>query len=154
MKKQSGFTLIELMIVVAIVAILAAIAMPAYRSYIARSKFTEVVNATNAVKTQVELCITDVGLNAAQTSCLNGQNGNGWRIMNAVDYDTQYVNDIAVTAGDNGLVKITATADAGNTGLNGATYVVDSQSGTAGQVTWTFDTAESTCRSDANNDMC
>jgi prepilin-type N-terminal cleavage/methylation domain len=56
MKKQSGFTLIELMIVVAIVAILAAIALPAYQSYAARAKFTEVVSATGPYKTAIEVC--------------------------------------------------------------------------------------------------
>lgn len=43
MKRQSGFTLIELMIVVAIVAILAAIALPAYQSYTKKAKFSEVI---------------------------------------------------------------------------------------------------------------
>ncbi|KMK92082.1 prepilin-type N-terminal cleavage/methylation domain-containing protein [Aeromonas dhakensis] len=56
MKKQSGFTLIELMIVVAIVAILAAIALPAYQTYTKKAKFTEVVAATGAAKTAIEVC--------------------------------------------------------------------------------------------------
>ncbi|WP_323893387.1 pilin [Aeromonas allosaccharophila] len=56
MKKQSGFTLIELMIVVAIVAILAAVALPAYQSYTQKARFTEVVSSTGAVKTAMEVC--------------------------------------------------------------------------------------------------
>ena len=48
MKKQQGFTLIELMIVVAIVAILAAVALPAYQTYTKRAKFSEVIAATGA----------------------------------------------------------------------------------------------------------
>ncbi len=54
MKKiQKGFTLIELMIVVAIIAILAAIALPAYQNYIKRSKVTEGVVAADACKSSV-----------------------------------------------------------------------------------------------------
>ncbi|MCR6556277.1 prepilin-type N-terminal cleavage/methylation domain-containing protein, partial [Aeromonas sp. CPF2-S1] len=48
MKRQSGFTLIELMIVVAIVAILAAIALPAYQDYTRRARASEVVAATGS----------------------------------------------------------------------------------------------------------
>ncbi|WP_418133773.1 pilin [Aeromonas veronii] len=71
MKKQSGFTLIELMIVVAIVAILAAVALPAYQNYTKKAKMTELVAATGAVKTQVEVCMQSYGT----TQCNNNSNG-------------------------------------------------------------------------------
>ncbi len=64
-KVQQGFTLIELMIVVAIIGILAAIAVPAYQNYIKKAKFTEVVSATAPIKLAVEECVTD-------SSCLSG----------------------------------------------------------------------------------
>lgn len=57
MMKQSGFTLIELMIVVAIVAILAAVALPAYQNYTKKAKMTELVAATGALKTTAEICV-------------------------------------------------------------------------------------------------
>ena len=53
MKKQQGFTLIELMIVVAIIAILAAIALPAYSDYTKKAKVSEVITAASASRTAI-----------------------------------------------------------------------------------------------------
>ncbi|MGL5948074.1 MAG: pilin [Aeromonas sp.] len=62
-RQQGGFTLIELMIVVAIVAILAAIALPAYQSYTVRAKQSEIIATTGPAKTAIEICVqTDVAL--------------------------------------------------------------------------------------------
>lgn len=56
---QKGFTLIELMIVIAIIGILAAIAIPQYQNYIAKSQVSRVMSEVGAMKTAAETCIND-----------------------------------------------------------------------------------------------
>ena len=134
MKRQSGFTLIELMIVVAIVAILAAIALPAYQSYTKRAKFSEVIAAVGPAKTAVEVCVqgwagvsTAVGSNCATA----GQNA-----MSGASAVTASFASAAV-ANAAGVITITGTA---TTALDSSTYqLVTSGAVQAGrQVLWTI----------------
>ena len=55
-RKQAGFTLIELMIVIAIIGILASVALPAYQTYTKKAKFSEVVLAVGSIRTAIDLC--------------------------------------------------------------------------------------------------
>ncbi|MCU4493867.1 pilin [Acinetobacter guillouiae] len=59
MKTQKGFTLIELMIVVAVIGVLAAIALPQYQTYVAKSQVTRVMAETAAIRPAIEMCLSE-----------------------------------------------------------------------------------------------
>jgi len=127
--KQDGFTLIELMIVIAIIAILASLALPAYQTYAKKAKFSEVVMATTGVKSAMDICFQTRGVVA--TCATSSAVGNS--ATNAATGSN--VASVTVTGG-----TITAV---GAASVDGATYIIN-PTATNGSLVWALDET-STC---------
>src|SRR5437870_2356383 len=130
---QQGFTLIELMIVVAIIGILAAVALPAYQDYTIRARVSEAVLATSQCRTAVS--------EIYQTSSATTIGANNWGCGEG-STTTQYVGSVA-TNGD-GVITVTTSANAALGAAKSGTMALTPTSATGTALTWATDGGKST----------
>ncbi|MEX1196682.1 MAG: pilin [Pseudohongiellaceae bacterium] len=131
--QQKGFTLIELMIVVAIIGILAAVALPAYQTYTARAAYSEVIAAAGPARTAIDVCVQSGRGNCHQLDTPAG----------SAEGDEVTSVTIGGTAEDSPTITVEPSGTAG--GITTADDYVLNGTVSNGTVTWAIDETESGC---------
>ncbi|MGP5133784.1 pilin [Psychrobacter cibarius] len=141
---QKGFTLIELMIVVAIIGILAAIAIPQYQNYIAKSQVSRAMGETGALKTAYEDCL-NTGKTAAKACDM------GWTGSDILSLSKPLVSTAGTAVADGESVNIDELSTTGTiVGTFAGNASATLKDATAKTITWTRTAAGTwSCKTDA-----
>lgn len=142
-RKQRGFTLIEVMIVVAILGILATVALPSYRDYITRGKIVEATSKLADLRVKLEQFYQDNRNYGTGGTC--GNDGGVTRVPMPTNPDVKYFSYSCVTTGQ--AYTITATGAPGE-GMTGFTYTINESNirrTTSLPSGWSGASATSTC---------
>ena len=133
MNMQKGFTLIELMIVVAIIAILAAIAIPAYQNYVIRSQVTEGMSLADGAKTAVAEYYSNTGDLTKITS------NNVIGLASPSSINGNYVSKLDATGGKIVVTYSKTAPQKANQAIDGDTVILSPVTH-AGSISWTCNT--------------
>ena len=121
-RKQSGFTLLELLVVIAVIGVLASLAVPRFQNQIKKAKFVELVNAAAPYKTAVEICVQRGNALADCTSSSNGVPAESGQSASGVITSTSVYGGVITVKGtsvvDSAQYQLTPMEDSATGGVS------------------------------------
>lgn len=138
-----GFTLIEVMITVAIIGILAAVAIPSYTDYVRRGQLPPAFNGLSEYRVKMEQYYQD-NRNYGGSACADGTSGTGWNTFPTTNERFTFTCALNTRTGDSAQQSYTVTATGASGRATGHTYTID-QAGTRATTQFKGSTVSQTC---------